>query len=130
MENNRKKSEKTLADVLQRINESLDDFASRPAKSANDRGAFEDYPLHKIANWGDVEAASILIAAGAHVNAIGEDGDTPLHRAVAGKHSEMISFLVSNGARTDIKNRYGKTALDSANHSGSAKLVEAFIVRE
>jgi len=83
----------TVVDVLQSINEGLDDFAQRPAKSVNDRGAFDDYPLHKIAIWGDVEAASVLIDAGAHVDAIGEDGDTPLHRAVAGKHPEMIRFL-------------------------------------
>jgi ankyrin repeat protein len=100
----------TLADVLQRINETMDDFASKPAKMPNDRGAFEDYPLHKVAIWGDIEAANVLLNNGADINAIGEDGDTPLHRAVAGGQLDMMQFLISRGADTTIPNRHGTPA--------------------
>jgi uncharacterized protein len=100
----------SLQDVLRRINESVDDFASRPARSANDRGAFEDYPLHKVAIWGDIEAARVLLDNGADINALGEDGDTPLHRAIAGDQTEMAEFLVARGADVTIRNRYGVAA--------------------
>lgn len=102
-----------LEDVLRRINESVDDFTSRPAKTPNDRGAFEDYPLHKVAFWGDVEAAAVLLDHGADINALGEDGDTPLHRAVAAGHEQMVKFLISRGADVNIRNRYGVPALGS-----------------
>lgn len=44
----------SLTELLERINNVVDDFASRPATSASDKGAFDDYPLHKVAIWGDV----------------------------------------------------------------------------
>ncbi|MBU1425896.1 MAG: ankyrin repeat domain-containing protein [Gammaproteobacteria bacterium] len=100
----------SLQEVLRRVNETMDDFASKPAKTANDRGAFEDYPLHKVAIWGDVDAASVLLDNGADINAIGEDGDTPLHRAIAGDKPDMVQFLISRGADTSIRNRYGIAA--------------------
>lgn len=104
----------TLEAVLKRINESVDDFASQPARSANDRGAFEDYPLHKIAFWGDVESARVLLDHGAHIDALGEDGDTPLHRAVAAGQDEMVQLLLARGADPTLRNRYGVPALAGA----------------
>jgi len=112
VENKRLPQSQTLTDVLRRINESVDDFLSKPALSPNDRGAFEDYPLHKVAIWGDVAAAAVLIEHGADVNALGEDGDTPLHRAVAGNKVEMMEFLISQGANIHICNRYGVPAFE------------------
>ena len=102
----------SLEEVLRQINESTDDFASQPARGANDRGAFEDYPLHKVAIWGDIAAARILLDNGADINAIGEDGDTPLHRAIAGSQKAMAEFLVSRGADVGIRNRFGAVAGD------------------
>lgn len=102
----------SLEAVLQRINKSVEDFASQPAKTPNDRGIFEDYPLHKVAIWGDVEAAAVLIDHGADINAAGENGDTPLHRAAGAGHDEMVKFLVSRGADVTIRNRYGETPLE------------------
>jgi len=97
----------TLADVLRRINEGLTDFMWQPATAANDRGAYGDYPLHKVAIWGDIAAARILLDSGADIDAIGEDGDTPLHRAAAANQSAMVEFLKARGANTQLKNRYG-----------------------
>ena len=62
----------SLEAVLKQINEAVDDFASRPATSASDRGAFDDYPLHKVAIWGDVDAAEVLLVHGADINARAE----------------------------------------------------------
>lgn len=102
----------SLEEVLRRINESVDDFINRPAKMPNDIGAFGDYPLHKVAIWGDIEAAAVLLDHGADIDALGEDGDTALHRAVVGGHEEMIRFLVARGADTSIRNRYGNVAIE------------------
>ena len=110
---------KSLKDVLRRINESVDDFASQPARTPNDRGAFEDFPLHKVAIWGDLEAAAVLLNNGADINAIGEDGDTPLHRAAAAGQQEMVKYLLSRGADAKLRNRYGSTPLEPPKGKGA-----------
>jgi uncharacterized protein len=115
----------SLSEVLKRINEAVDDFASKPASSASDRGSFGDFPLHKVAIWGDVVAASVLLENGANIDAQGEDSDTPLHRAIAGKQAKMVAFLLSYGANADIPNRYGHSAREEAINSGNQDLIGA-----
>ena len=114
----------TLDDVLRQVTE-LGDWMFSPAKTASDRGACEDYPLHKVAIWGDVEAARVLIDNGADVNCTGEDYDTPLHRAVMGPHPEMVRYLISRGADPDRPNRYGFTARGLAEELGDPRISEA-----
>lgn len=100
---------RTLASVLAEVNQ-LSDWSDRPASHANDQ-CFPggDFPLHKVAIWGDVEAAAMLLAHNADVNAQGEDGDTALHRARG--DIEMVKLLLSRGAHGAIVNRYGDKAL-------------------
>jgi len=112
------KKSPSLADVLHRINEDMSDFSTQPAKTVFDRGSSGDYPLHKVAIWGDVDAAAVLLANAADINALGEDDDTPLHRAIAGGHIEMARFLISRGADISRQNMYGSTPLDDAKDSG------------
>jgi uncharacterized protein len=114
----------SLDDVLRMVNE-LGDWMDSPAKTASDRGAYEDYPLHKIAIWGDVPAAEVLIDNGADVNCAGEDNDTPLHRALMGRHAEMVRFLISRGADRDRPNVYGHTARDRARDLGNPDISNA-----
>ncbi|MBV9829596.1 MAG: ankyrin repeat domain-containing protein [Alphaproteobacteria bacterium] len=115
----------SIEEVLRRINKGTDDFASRPARSASDRGAFDDYPLHKVAIWGDIDAAAVLVAHGADINAGGEDDDTPLHRAIAGNHSAMVTFLLAQGADPERRNRYGHTPRDDAETSNEPAIIKA-----
>jgi len=98
----------SLEEVLEQVN-SLGDW-DPPATSANDRAPYPslDYPLHKVAIWGEVDAAEVLVAHGADVNAPGEDDDRPLHRAHG---REMVIFLLSHGADPDLTNMYGGKAL-------------------
>jgi ankyrin repeat protein len=110
---NKEERPPSLEEVLKQVN-TLGDFASKPARTASDKGAFDDYPLHKVAIWGDLQAAAVLLDHGADLNARGEDDDTPLHRAVAGGHPEMVKFLLSRGADPNLKNRYGNSACDNA----------------
>ncbi len=123
MENNNLDQITLLSDVLRRVNEDMSDFWEQPAKSAMDKGSSDDYPLHKIAIWGDVDAAKVLLANGADINALGEDGDTPLHRAIAGEKVEMARFLILQGANVYLQNMYGNTALDDITDSGSPELM-------
>lgn len=114
-----------LQEVLDRINSSVDDFASKPAQTACDKGAFDDYPLHKVAIWGDIAAAKVLLAHGADINATGEDHDTSLHRAIAGRKPEMIRFLLSQGTDPQIKNRYGNSSRDDAESTADQMIIAA-----
>lgn len=114
-----------LRRLLDEINSTLGDFEDRPAQKATDRSSSGDTPLHKIAIWGDVPAARILMRCGAEVDAAGEDGDTPLHRAVAGGHTGMIGFLIESGADPDVSNRFGRSAAENAAESGRPELVAA-----
>jgi ankyrin repeat protein len=118
----------TLEEVLRKINESVDDFASVPARTASDKGAFDDYPIHKVAIWGDLAAAQVLLNNGANPNSAGEDGDTPLHRAISGGHSSMVQLLIANGADPEIENRYGSTPRNDAERLGNEQIVAAIKV--
>lgn len=120
----------SLQEVLKRINDAVDDFASKPAMSASDIGAFGDYPLHKAAIWGDTQAAKVLLDHGADINATGEDGDTALHRAIAGDHPEMVRFLLSRGADPDLKNRYGQSPRDDAETSKNREIADLMRILE
>jgi ankyrin repeat protein len=118
-------SKHDLNKLLAKINETLDDFSGKPARSATDTSFSGDTPLHKVAIWGDIEAAKILLKGGADINAPGEDEDTPLHRAVAGERAEMIRFLIANGANPRLMNRYGNSPMSDAEDSGNSDLIIA-----
>jgi len=114
----------SLEEVLARINDAISDYMFSPAKTASDVGSAGDYPLHKVAIWGDVDAAEVLLAHGADINARGEDDDTPLHRALMGGHPEMVRFLLSRGADPDLKDRYGHSPRDAAFAAGIQDLFD------
>jgi ankyrin repeat protein len=101
-----------LERVLFRINNDVADWFGAPATGANDRAVTGDFPLHKVAIWGDVRGAEILLRNGADVNARGEDDDTPIQRAITGGSVEMVRYLLEQGADIDLRNRYGLSARD------------------
>ena len=60
----------------------------------------KDYtPLHDAAERGSLEAAKLLVAYGADVNARERWGIPPIHLAIKKENVEMASFLAENGAR-------------------------------
>src|SRR5579859_4629611 len=99
-----------LQAVLDKINEEVADFENLPDFGPNDRGVYQDYPMHKVAIWGDIESASVLLAYGADIDARGEDEETPLQRAIAGRKVDMIEYLLKQGADPDLKDMYGHSA--------------------
>jgi len=56
--------------------------------------------LHYAAAWGHKEAAELLIAKGANVNAKNDDGETPLDWAIIRKHTEIADLLRKHGGKT------------------------------
>jgi ankyrin len=61
-----------------------------------------------------IEAARLLLAAGANINAARDNGQTALHGAALWGWNDFVKFLASSGAKLDLKDRGGSTALDVA----------------
>jgi len=60
-----------------------------------------------------LEAVKILVAAGASVNAVSEEGETPLHYSATAS-DDIVKFLAANGAKLDAKDKRGRTAVEMA----------------
>jgi ankyrin repeat protein len=84
-----------------------------------------------------LEAIAFSLAQGADVNAVNAAGDTAVHIAATTNFSEsgtaegsiaIVKFLVEHGARLDVRNKQGRTALESVlrakEHSAA---IEAFL---
>jgi len=61
-----------------------------------------------------IEAVKLCLAAGVDVNAVDSRGQTALHGAAFQGFDQVVQFLAEHGARLDIKDKQGKTPLDSA----------------
>jgi len=68
-------------------------------------------PLHLAAFFGHVEAARVLLAAGADVAAVSRNSlaNTPLHAATAGKHRDVALLLLDAGADPRVLDSGGHT---------------------
>jgi len=98
-----------LEQILNKIRDAeLPSFAGIEFTGPNVRDrAFGDTPLHVVAIWGDVDAAKILIEAGATIDVPGEHGCTALHEAAMQGHAEVVKLLLSKGADRKIKSNFG-----------------------
>lgn len=68
-------------------------------------------PLLCAASVGEVEAVSILLAAGAHINAVSPALNTALTLAVGYGHVTTVQVLITAGANLEATNGHGFTAL-------------------
>ncbi len=68
-------------------------------------------PLVFAAREGDIESARILLAAGADVNQVTQDGWSPLLTAIHNRYYRLASFLLDRGAQPGLANKGGWTPL-------------------
>ena len=104
-------------DVLARIQEVVE-FADAPLLNVNQRGMFGNTPLKVACVWGDIDAASFLLDAGADVNAKNEDGYTALHWAASLGNQRLASLLIERGAGRESTNDEGLTPRELARFRG------------
>jgi uncharacterized protein len=60
-----------------------------------------------------LESVTVLVAAGAEVNAVSDAGQTPLHFG-AQASDDIVKFLAANGAKLDVKDKQGRTPVEMA----------------
>ena len=89
-------------------------------------GSAFGHALQKAAWKGTIDAVKrLLAAAGADVNASGDDGTTALART-SDRHVEIAKLLISNGAEVNATN-YGVTALHKAASDGHVEVVKLLL---
>ena len=83
-------------------------------------------PLHLASFFGQLEAARLLLGAGAEVNAVSHNSltNTSLHAATAGKHSDVALLLLDHGATTDAVDAGGYTPQQIATQNSLVTVVQ------
>jgi ankyrin repeat protein len=61
-----------------------------------------------------IEAIKLCLESGVDVNAVDSRGQTALHGAAFQGFDDVVQFLAAHGAKLDVKDKQGKTPLDSA----------------
>jgi ankyrin repeat protein len=72
-------------------------------------------PLHCACWKGNLDAARVLLDAGADVNAVNANdhwGTTPLHAAAHANQREIAALLLERGADRDARDGNGRTPLE------------------
>jgi uncharacterized protein len=86
--------------------------------------------LHWAVHWNDVEAAKLLLRAGANTMAKNRFGATPLSEAATTGNAELVSALLEAGADAKaLSTADGETVLMTAARAGNADVVRMLIDR-
>lgn len=112
-----------VADVLARMG-GVAEFCHAPPRDVNERGIGGSTPLYVAAIWRDLEAARLLIEAGADVNAHNEDGETALHWAASEGDRALAILLIESGASLTELSDDGETPGQLALLFGHADLLD------
>lgn len=110
-------------DVTSRCPNCQANYHPQPAGGTQDT----DQRLLASAKSGDTAAVLASLAAGANVNATGENGGTALLLAALAGHTEAVRALLAAGARLDAKTEDGSTALICAASAGNSETVRALL---
>jgi uncharacterized protein len=108
------------------LKELLADAAASPGFEAiaqvgvNSRSSSGESPLHRMSTLGDSKAISLLLQAGALIDATDGEGNTPLHEAVSRRQTQAVQALLEHAASLTIRNEAGKTPEDLAKEDGFA----------
>lgn len=82
------------------------------------QNSFKVTALHAALAGPAPDVAPTLIAAGADVNAVQQDGVTPLHEAAANGQLGLVRLLLEHGANRQATDARGRTAADFAREAG------------
>jgi ankyrin repeat protein len=73
----------------------------------------EPFPLHRAARRGRVEVMTMLLDAGADINAVDKDQSTACHFAIWGNHFDAFKLLVERGANLAVVDSIGLSLLSN-----------------
>lgn len=113
-----------LKELLQKI-KSTANFYDVAFDSINGTNALGDSALHCVSVWGDIDAATLLVESGIHINQRGEGGFTPLNLALEFGHIQLADYLISQGADVGVIGADFK--YDSEKHNKHLQGMEAEI---
>jgi ankyrin repeat protein len=87
--------------------------------------------LHLAAWFGQVGATEVLLARGADIERIAENGTElrPLHSAAAGGHEVIVHLLLDRGADIEAAQRGGVHPIHSAAHRDDVAMVRLLVER-
>ena len=117
-----------------RLRKLLDEDASR-ANSFGDDGF---HPLGLACFFGHAEAARLLLAAGADVNALSKNEHVKtaaIHAAAAGQgrdeatRYELVKLALDHGADPNLRQGGGFRAIDAARQNGDERVAELLLLR-
>lgn len=109
---------------IQYIKELIRDGADLNCYYSDGTGDIDyDRPLHIAIRKKHYAAATLLIDAGADLEASGSMTPTPLAVAAEGGHLEMVEKLVAKGAQLDAQ-YYGISILMNACYSGNVQIIK------
>jgi len=87
--------------------------------------------LHLAAWFGQVGAAEVLLARGADIESVADNGTglRPLHSAAAGGHTVIVHLLLDRGADIEAAQSGGVRPIHSAAHRGDEAMVRLLLER-
>jgi uncharacterized protein len=80
--------------------------------------------LYAVDHYGREDIVTALLAAGAFVDEVNENGQTPLMMAVLRVRPELVKLLLNARASIDIKDHVGNTALMYARNYGLTDIIK------
>lgn len=86
-----------------------------------------DKPINIASIGGHIKIVETLLANGADINAIDDQGSTPLTSAISNNHIELAELLIKRNADINIIRVDGFTALLKALESGHIKIAKLLI---
>lgn len=72
-----------------------------------------------ISNWGRLHGLTyVIIAGGARVDLVDQDGHSPLHWAALGGNPDVCQILIENKINPNVQDYAGRTPLQCAAYGG------------